>query len=57
MWALFVITILADIEDAKYTRIDSFETRYSCEIIKDLFVEKYEPFQENEEVKCLRVDE
>lgn len=57
MWALFVITLLADIDDAKYTMIQRFDTRWSCEITKDLFIAKYGPFEENEEVVCLKADE
>ena len=56
MWALYVITTFTEINDTKYTQIDSFETRYSCEIILDHFVEKYGPFQDNEEISCLQVD-
>ena len=59
-WALFVITAITsgiDEGDYRYDLIDRYETRWACEITKDLFIEKYGPFQENEQVACLRVDE
>jgi hypothetical protein len=56
MWALFVITLL-DKGDAKYTKIETVETRFHCEIILEKFYDKHEPFQDNEIVTCLRVDE
>jgi hypothetical protein len=56
MWALFVITLLDD-GDAKYTRIGSFENRHHCEIVLEHFYDENEPFQDNEIVTCLRVDE
>ena len=57
MWALFVITLMADIDDAKYTRIGTFENRNHCEIVLEHFYDENEPFEENEIVTCLRVDE
>lgn len=57
LWALFVITDFEDLNDTKYTRIGTFETRFHCEIVLDHFIEKYAPFEENEEVRCLKVDQ
>lgn len=57
MWALFVITLLPGIDDAKYTRIDTFPNRHHCEIVLEHFYDKHEPFQDNEIVTCLKVDE
>lgn len=57
MWALFVITVFPDIDDAKYTHIDTFENRHHCEIVLEHFYDENEPFQDNEIVTCLRVDE
>ena len=57
MFWVLVVMITLGTDDSQFTRIESFETRWSCEIMKDLFVEKYGPFQQNEEVKCLKVDD
>ena len=60
LWALFIITAITDGVDKgdyRYTRIETFESRYTCEIMKDLFVQKYGPMQKNDEIKCLKVDE
>lgn len=57
MWALFVITTFAEIDDAKYTRIATFENRHHCTIVLEHFYDENEPFQDNETVECLKVDE
>ena len=57
MWALFVITTFVELDDAKYTRIGTFENRNHCEIVLEHFYDENEPFQDNELVACLRVDE
>lgn len=57
MWALFVITMFPNVDDAKYTRIGTFENRHHCEIVLEHFYDENEPFAENEIVTCLRVDE
>lgn len=56
LWALYVITAFANIDETKYTRIATFETREHCEMFKEEFLKTYSPFQENEEVWCLKVD-
>lgn len=53
-FAIFVITALAD-GDYKYTHIKTYKDRYVCEKNLNKFVQFYEPFENNEIAKCLKV--
>ena len=61
LWAIFVVTALTDGSgDYRYVRIEpqvTYEYRIECEYAVNQFVAKHEPFQDNETVWCLKVDE
>jgi hypothetical protein len=59
IWAIFVVTALTDGSgDYKYDEIAGrYASRLDCEYAINDFVKKYEPFQDNETVWCLKVDE
>lgn len=54
LWALFVITALEG-GDYKYTRLNTYEARESCEISLAVAHIVYE-LNENEIFDCLKVD-
>ena len=56
LFALFLVTALEG-GDYKYTHIKTSESRQQCEVDAAVFVALNEPFQDNEEVICLKVDE
>lgn len=56
LFALFVVTALEG-GDYKYTHIKTYDDRMKCEIEASVFVAINEPFQDNENVFCLKVDE
>ena len=55
LWALFVVTALEG-GDAKYTRLNTYETREACEISQVVGYVVYD-LQDNETLKCIKVDE
>ena len=61
LWAVFVVTALTDGSgDYRYVRIEpqvTYEQRIDCEYAINSFVKQHEPFQDNESVWCLKVDE
>jgi len=61
LWAIFVVTALTDGSgDYRYVRIEpqvTYENRVDCEEANTRFVQQYQPFQDNESVWCLKVDE
>lgn len=56
LFAIFVITAVEG-GDYKYTHIKTYESRLACEINAAVFTVNYEPFQDNETVECVKVDE
>jgi hypothetical protein len=56
LFALFVVSM---VEGApKYTHIETYDSRYNCELNKEIFKVVYEEsLTENDEVLCLKVDE
>lgn len=56
LFALFVISMIEG--TPKYTHIETYNSRYNCEISKEVFKAVYqESLTENEQVVCLKVDE
>lgn len=56
LWAIFVITAL-DGGENQHTHIKTYESRLACEISAAVFTVHYEPFEDNETVECLKVDQ
>lgn len=53
-WVLLVISMWPD-GTQTMEQIERFDSRYSCEIMKDLFIEKY-GLAENETIGCEKLD-
>ena len=56
LFALFVISMVEG--SPKYTHIETYNSRYNCEISKEVFLVVYEEsLTEDDEVICIKVDE
>ena len=56
VWALAVSTLLLNGE-YKFDVIAEYDNSLTCEINKAVFIVNYEPFEDNETVECVKVDE
>lgn len=67
-WSLFLITNITNtnfaeasnmgtLEDVRYTQIQNFQNRYSCESYKEQYLGEKKLNIYNERVACLKTDE